>query len=88
MIWPPASPHLNPIENYWSILKRHTYSGGRQYNSKGELWGGICKAVKSIGADQVQKLTNCVDSRLVEILLNKGCLCELVIIRNFVCAIS
>ena len=73
MIWPPASSDLNPIENYWSILKRHTYSGGRQYTSKDELWDGICKAVKNIGADQVQKLTNSVDSRLVEILSNKGC---------------
>ena len=34
MIWPPASPDRNPTENYWSILKRHTYSGGKQYNSK------------------------------------------------------
>ena len=73
MIWLPASPDLNPIENYWSILKRHTYSGGRQYSSKDELWNGICKAVKGIGADQLQKLTNSVDSRLVEILSNKGC---------------
>ena len=73
LIWLPAPPDLNPIENYWSILKRHTYRGGRQYNSKDELWDGICKTVKSIGADQVQKLTNSVDSRLVEILSNKGC---------------
>lgn len=41
MIWPPASPDLNPIENYWSILKRVIYSGGQQYNSKDELWHGI-----------------------------------------------
>ena len=73
MIWPPTSPDLNPIENYWSILKRHTNSGGRQYNSKDELCDGICKAVKSIGADQEQKLTNSVDSRLVEILSNRRC---------------
>ena len=58
MIWPPVSPDLNPIENYWSILKRHTYSGGRQYNSKDELWDGICKAVKNIGADQIPLTVN------------------------------
>ena len=73
MIWPTESPDLNPIENYLSILKRRTYSGGRQYSSKDELWDGICKAVKSIGADQVQKLKISVDNRLVEIFSNKGC---------------
>ena len=25
MTWPPASPDLNPIENYWSLLKRELY---------------------------------------------------------------
>ena len=56
-----------------ATLDGHTYMSGRQYNSKDEFWDGICKAVKSIVADQVQKLTNSVDSRLVEILSNKGC---------------
>ena len=26
MTWPPASPDLNPIENYWSLLKRELYT--------------------------------------------------------------
>ena len=73
MIWPPASPDLNPIENYWSILKRQIYIGGRQYAWKDELWCGICEASKSITANEIQKLSKSVDGRLVEILSNKGC---------------
>ena len=77
MIWEPASPDLNPIENYWSILKRVIYSGGQQYTSKDEIYDGIRQAAKSIGANKVQKLTKSVDSRLLEILSNKkGMLCE------------
>ena len=73
MTWPPSSPDLNPIENYWSILKRRIYSGFQQDTSKDELWHGICQAAMSIGADEIQKLTKSVDGRLVEILSNKGC---------------
>ncbi|CAB3986813.1 Hypothetical predicted protein [Paramuricea clavata] len=74
MIWPPASPGFNPIGNYWSgILKRVIYSGGQQYTTKDELWHGICQAARSIGANEVQKFTKSVDSRLLKILLNKGC---------------
>ena len=73
MIWAPASSDLNPIENYWNILKRVIYCGAQQYTSKGELWHGICQAAKSIGANKVQKLTKSVDSRLLEILSNEGC---------------
>ena len=73
-VWPPVSPDLKiPLGIIEASLKRPTYSSGRQYNSKDELWDGIRKVAKSIGADQVQKLTYSVDSRLVEILLNKGC---------------
>ena len=70
MIWAPAYPDLNPIENYWSILKHVIYNGGQKYTSKDELWHGICQAAKSIGANEVQKLTKSVYSRLLEILSN------------------
>ena len=73
MIWPPASPDLNPIKNYWTILKHVIHSGCEQYTSKYEVWHGICQAAKSIGANDVQRLTKSVDSRLSEILSNKGC---------------
>ena len=34
-----CSPDLNPIENYWSLLNRELYVGGKQYSSKESLWG-------------------------------------------------
>ena len=29
--WPPKPPDLNPLENLWSIIKRHVYASGKQY---------------------------------------------------------
>ena len=48
MIWPPNSPDLNPIENMWSIVKRHVYGNGKQYSSKNELWMSLKQAAASI----------------------------------------
>jgi transposase len=41
MMWPPASPDLNPIENLWSIVKKKIYVGGKQYDNKEDLWDAI-----------------------------------------------
>ena len=38
IVWPPKPPDLNPIENLWSIIKRHVYNSGKQYSSKDDLW--------------------------------------------------
>ena len=42
MEWPPQNSDLNPIENlWWSIVKRKVYEGGKQYNSKSDVWEAI-----------------------------------------------
>ena len=40
-LWPAYSPDLNPIENFWSILKRKIYEDGKKYSSKNCLWEAI-----------------------------------------------
>ena len=41
MEWLPSSPVLNPNENKWSIVKMELYEGGKQYDSKADLWEAI-----------------------------------------------
>ncbi len=62
MIWPPASPDLNPIENFWSMVKSHMYSGNRQFSSKEQLWAAINEACSSISSYNIQNLTQSVDN--------------------------
>ena len=72
MTWPSSSPDLNPIENFWSLLKRKLYTGGKQYASKDELWDSILQSAQSIGAEELENLTKSVDNRLVKVLSNNG----------------
>ena len=62
MLWPPASPDLNPIENLWSVVKRKLYEAGEQYNSK----GGYKECCRNISPETIKNLTIfCMDERLV-----------------------
>ena len=72
MRWPACSPDLNPIENLWSILKRNVYSGGRQYNSKDDLWNAILTAAKDISSDEIESLTSSMDQRLFALVNKNG----------------
>lgn len=72
MVWPPNSPDLNPIENYWSILKREVYSNRRQFSTLGELWQGIEAAASSIPSSSVLNLTKSMDRRLLSCQGAKG----------------
>ena len=41
MNWPAYSLDLNPIENFWSMLKQKVYKNGCQFTSKDVLWSAI-----------------------------------------------
>ena len=72
MVWPPASPDLNPIENLWSTVKRKLYEAGKQYNSKHELKEAIKECCKTISTETIKNLTSSMDKRLVKILERHG----------------
>ena len=62
MTWRSSSPELNSIENFWSLLKRKLYTGGKQYASKDELWDSILQSAQSIGAEEIENVTKSVDN--------------------------
>ena len=72
MKWPSLSPDLNPIEHYWSILKRKIYTSGRQYGTSDELWEAIESASKTISSEEIKKLTGSMDNRLFKVIEKKG----------------
>jgi transposase len=72
MTWPASSPDLNPIENLWSLVKRRIYAGGRQFDSKAELWQAIQTEFRRLKPAEVRKLTASMYSRLVMVLQRKG----------------
>lgn len=72
MQWPACSPDLNPIENFWSILKRKLYSGGKQFTSKNQLWDAILTAANDISSDEIKTLTSSMDRRLISVIANHG----------------
>ena len=72
MTWPPCSPDLNPIENLWSIIKREVYKEGKQYTSLNSVWEAVVAAAHNVGREQIKKLTESMDGRLLSVLMKKG----------------
>jgi transposase len=72
MVWPPNSQDLNPIENLWSIIKRHVYANGKHYSSKNDLWMAIKESAATIPKSTVQKVTDSVNDRLFEDIKRPG----------------
>ena len=55
MEWPACSPDLNPIENFWGILKQAIYHDGKQYNSKEGLWNATKAAADNVRPSEIKK---------------------------------
>ena len=72
MVWPPCSPDLNPIENYWSCFKRKLYEGGRQFHNNDDLWKAITDTFASMDRTLIGTLTSSMDNRVAEVLKRNG----------------
>lgn len=72
MTWPPSSPDLNPIENLWALIKREIYSGGKQYTSLNSVWEAVVAAAQKVDRQQIKKLTDSMDGRLLSVIEKKG----------------
>ena len=72
MVWPPQSPDLNPIENYWAAFKALLYKNGRQFTNKNELWNAILASFGEIDRNLASTLVKSVDNRIVELFHKKG----------------
>ena len=72
MFWPPNSPDLNPIENFWSVLKQKLYQNGKKYKSKNELWENITKITSKMDRRAIKNLTDSVKKRIFDVVLKKG----------------
>ena len=72
MTWPPSSPDLNPIANLWALLKREIYHEGKQYTSLNIVWEAVVAAARKVDRQQIKKLTDSMDGRLVTVIEKKG----------------
>ena len=68
MIWSPNSPDLNPIENFWSIIKHKIYANNAQFSSKQGLWEAIERTSKFVDAQTIKNLTESVNNRIFDVI--------------------
>ena len=62
MHWPPYSPDLSPIENFWPMFKEEVRKRGQTTNID-ELWANIEATVEDFKKpERVQKIRNMIDS--------------------------
>lgn len=71
--WPPKSPDLSPIENFWGILKGKVYDG-TIYGDSLQLWDRIVEEIDKIDPIIVTNLYNNYLSKMCGILCSGGCL--------------
>ncbi len=65
--WPGNSPDLNPIENFWAILKRRVYANGG-FRNVTAMKARVKKCIKEF---EVKILENLVDSMVKRCALLK-----------------
>ena len=63
---------LNPIENFWSIIKRDVYANEHQFTSKIILWEAINTAAKAVRHATIKKLTDSMTRRFLYVIKRNG----------------
>ena len=69
---PASSADPNPQENLWGLIVTKVYEGGRQYSAISELKNVILDAWEKIPLVQLQKLFDCMPSRIFEVIKANG----------------
>lgn len=72
MKWPAQSPDLNPIEQFWKLLKKSLREKKEIYASKDELWEFLEKELEVINKDFCQKLISSMPQRVQAVIQAKG----------------
>ena len=72
MNWLTNSPDLNPIENFWGVLKWRVYKNWYQFRSKEDLWQTIVNVAHGIASVVIQKLICSMDQCIIQVLSMKG----------------
>jgi transposase len=75
MEWPPQSPDLNPIENFWVELKKAVRALG-EVATKEQLWENIMTATRNMweppGTAKIRKLIDSMPARVQAVLAARG----------------
>ena len=69
---PAKSPDLNPMENVQGILVRIIYGNGKQYENVSQLKEAIKKAAFEVDNCELQRLSEAMPNRVVEVIQNNG----------------
>lgn len=48
---------LNPIENFWLLVKQEMYSEGKQSTSLNSVWDAVVVAAQKVDCEQMKKVT-------------------------------
>ena len=70
--WPAYSPDLNPIENLWGNLVSRVYGHQRQFEDVQSLSECIVEAWNGISTETLERLSQSMRKRCVELFLAKG----------------
>lgn len=70
MDWPPCSPDLNPIENYWAELKRQLDQ--QQIHGFQQLFETADQLFQGMHVEFIENLIGSMPRRMAEVIRNKG----------------